>query len=459
MQSRLIVKNFGPIKSVDLDLRNVNVFIGPQATGKSALAKLYTIVKAPRKFLFKSLDDFGQRRFLFNVVDEVGHISLDKENGLQEFEAVLEEYNIDSFLTGDTEISFHSNLHSFHYHRGKIDYDPQLHRHILYLESLLEDFENNERELKEAFEALSSSLLGFNFKALSFISDEKKRRNPFFLTMEMLEECGKSTCVEFISIIRKIEEDLSENAAMYIPAERNFINIIRKYSLSLQKSKVPIPQHILSFGSELEKLDIKELDLGFLQKELLYRSVNGEDRIFINKTHSIMLTEAASGIQSVVPILLPIDSLKSNIEHRSLVIEEPELNLFPNAQYDLIKRLESSRREEQYEDFGTIHTYTTHSPYILSALNNLLYADKVLKELMSKGGKTDSYESWEKSMSAVHNIVSANIDPDSFTAYQICNGNAESIFDRKTGLMMENYIDMATDKLNDDFESLMDLLG
>jgi predicted ATPase len=51
MQSQLIVKNFGPIKSVNLDLKNVNVFIGPQASGKSALAKIYTIFKAPRKFL------------------------------------------------------------------------------------------------------------------------------------------------------------------------------------------------------------------------------------------------------------------------------------------------------------------------------------------------------------------------------------------------------------------------
>jgi recombinational DNA repair ATPase RecF len=35
MDSKLIVKNFGPIKNVELDLRNVNVFIGQQATGKT----------------------------------------------------------------------------------------------------------------------------------------------------------------------------------------------------------------------------------------------------------------------------------------------------------------------------------------------------------------------------------------------------------------------------------------
>ena len=53
MESKLIVNNFGPIVHVDLDLKNVNVFIGQQATGKSALAKIYTIFNAPRKFFYK----------------------------------------------------------------------------------------------------------------------------------------------------------------------------------------------------------------------------------------------------------------------------------------------------------------------------------------------------------------------------------------------------------------------
>ena len=50
MKSKLIVKNFGPIESATLNLSNVNVFIGPQASGKSTLAKLYTICKSPILF-------------------------------------------------------------------------------------------------------------------------------------------------------------------------------------------------------------------------------------------------------------------------------------------------------------------------------------------------------------------------------------------------------------------------
>jgi hypothetical protein len=62
-----------------------------------------------------------------------------------------------------------------------------------------------------------------------------------------------------------------------------------------------------------------------------------------------------------------------------------------------------------------------------------------------------------KNEAAVKKIVKAVINPKSFTAYQICNGFAELIFNEKTGLIEDNYIDKATDTINDDFDALMEL--
>src|ERR1022692_31486 len=121
MQSRLIVKNFGPIKFVDLDLRNVNVFIGPQASGKSTLAKLYTIFKAPRKFLKNG----------------------NAEKNIKAFKEVLEEYNISSFLKDDTEIEFDSELHTLIYKDGTIFYGPKLLKKIQELEKLKNNYSDN----------------------------------------------------------------------------------------------------------------------------------------------------------------------------------------------------------------------------------------------------------------------------------------------------------------------------
>lgn len=42
---RLIVRNFGPIKDVDIEIPRLLVFIGDQASGKSTLAKLIYIFK------------------------------------------------------------------------------------------------------------------------------------------------------------------------------------------------------------------------------------------------------------------------------------------------------------------------------------------------------------------------------------------------------------------------------
>ena len=38
--SRLIINNVGPIKHVDINLNKINVFIGPQSSGKSTIAKI-----------------------------------------------------------------------------------------------------------------------------------------------------------------------------------------------------------------------------------------------------------------------------------------------------------------------------------------------------------------------------------------------------------------------------------
>ena len=45
MNEKLIIENFGPVKYVDLDLNKINVFIGPNASGKSTVSKIIAILK------------------------------------------------------------------------------------------------------------------------------------------------------------------------------------------------------------------------------------------------------------------------------------------------------------------------------------------------------------------------------------------------------------------------------
>ncbi len=449
MQSRLIVKKFGPLKDIDVTLKNVNVFIGPQASGKSALAKLFTIFKAPRKFL----KDFDKD----STIDK-------SEIYFKAFKDTLEEYNIASFLNDGTEIEFDSQLHLLIFKEGKIVYQPRLFYKIQELERLKDDFILNSKRIQIILNEFKENLIYFYISLIVILKDDYKKFD-FENSENEIKKITKEQFLNAIDLLKQIELNLSTNTALYIPSERNFINIIKNASLNLLNNNVPIPKHILSFGAELEKASIKEIDLNFLQKNLSYKSINGEDRIFTNNENSIKLSEAASGIQSVLPILIPILHKKYSLEHQSFVIEEPELNLFPLAQYELIKLLEFGRREPDGEDIGTIHTYTTHSPYILSAINNLLYAYKVKTHLNKakshlinlKGIRNLS--ELKKITKPVDDILEAEIESANFTAYQLFDGKAQSIFNEETGLIDDNFIDEASDKIGDDFDALMELMS
>ena len=428
MQSRLIVKNFGPITNVDLELKNVNVFIGPQASGKSALAKLLTICKAPAKFLKNE----------------------DSDN-FKAFKDVLEEYNIQSFLKPGTEIQFDSEIHNIKYANGSVAYLPKLKLEIA--------------EIKSSIEAFKNSVL------IDIVIHEKinKLQEKYKLSLQDwqgidildADEIKLDLFQKIVAAATEIEELASSRPAVYIPAERSFINIVRGSIASLLLNHAPIPRHILLFASEIEKSLVNEIDLSFLHEHLMYRNINGEAKIFTNGESSIKLTEAASGIQSVVPLLLSVLSNDSSNQQRSFVIEEPELNLFPTAQYQLVKILEANRGEAHTLEGGAIHTYTTHSPYILSAFNNLLYASKVWNlrgDVNSSKLNPGRYDPEIETKLRAIIPAKSNVQPSVFTAYEIVNGGARSIFDTESGLIVENYIDDATDEMNDDFEALMELM-
>jgi len=437
MESRLIINNFGPIKHVDIVLKNVNVLIGQQASGKSAIAKLYTIFKAPRKFFYV---DWEGRPWIRQIDDREALIE------------VLDEYNFSSFLQDETEIEFDSELHNFSYRNGQFSYIRKLAMRIEKIESLCSNFELNREIVIEEFKNISDKF----FQILFLASCVLDSNNAYNFSEDFYNNINESNWSAIVDIIKNIEKELSVNAVVYIPCERIFSNIIKKSALNLFKYNVPIPKHILSFGAELEKVDSKEIDLSFIQSGLMYKSIGGEEKVFTDNMYSISLLEAASGIQSVIPILQFLD--KRLYEYHSFVIEEPELNLFPTAQYGLIQLLESNRIESHWEDSGTSHTYTTHSPYILSALNNLLYAYKVKNRLNDNLVSDNNAITTDIINEKVRSIVKSEINPAYFTAYQISDGHAESIFDEESGLIMENYIDVASDKITEDFESLMDLM-
>ena len=57
-KDRIAVKNFGPIREVNVELGDLTVLIGAQASGKSLFLQMFKLIK-DRFAILKSLENYG----------------------------------------------------------------------------------------------------------------------------------------------------------------------------------------------------------------------------------------------------------------------------------------------------------------------------------------------------------------------------------------------------------------
>lgn len=106
MKEKLIIKNFGPIKSIDLDLGKITVLIGEQASGKSTVAKVLAIC----------------RYFSYIVNDS----SIINENYESEFVATaLRDWGLNGYERNDSYINYISSDYSVEIISEKIEIDKE----------------------------------------------------------------------------------------------------------------------------------------------------------------------------------------------------------------------------------------------------------------------------------------------------------------------------------------------
>ena len=400
---RLIIENIGPIQHVDLELAKVNVFVGPQGAGKSTLAKIISFCS----WLEKHRSDDS--------------VFLDAASKLKSYQRLA------SYFNPDSQIYYQGEDIIYCYGGDK--------EHI----SIPERFEN-----------------------ANVLSPNEKETIWFAI--------GKSVNPKVI----------------YIPAERNFVASVPNLqdymedADSLQGFVVDWYNAKRRYTSSTP-LPVLDLDVRF------YSSDNTPDSLMLKNGTPVPLAASASGYQSLIPILTVVDWLSSGIyktnkpfspseyekimstledirsqqsveeleqlkkrlvgfiegkiyTHTQFVIEEPEQNLFPQTQKDLVYYLVSAL------DHGKNHhiVMTTHSPYILSALNNLLYAHKVAQQ-----GKKEM----------VCGIIpeSSWLDFKQTRAYFVNDGGVSDIMDEETGMISAETIDSISDTLNREFEQMLDI--
>lgn len=336
---RLIVKQFGPLKKVDIELKDINIYIGLTSSGKSTVAKLISIFKSGS--------------FVIN------------SHSLAFFKKSLGNYNIDFEINKDTVIRYETD--DFYY------------------------------EISDS-----------EFKTNVDTAAHTKPLNP-----------------------------------IYIPADRVFFATFSQSIFSLISSDIALPKWLIDFGAKFEnaRTHIKELTIDFLQAK--YRWQDGTDYIQVSDQTTIKLSQASSGIQSIVPLLLVVEhNTDTNKKGDDLfVIEEPELNLYPSSQKELIEFI--IKRINKSKDKLFI---TTHSPYLLTTIDNLIQAGNIAKERTQL--KDELLQVVDSSMW---------IDYDSVACYYFSDGTSRSTLDNEFKSIGPSNIDDVSEELGQTFEKLLTL--
>jgi hypothetical protein len=138
-------------------------------------------------------------------------------------------------------------------------------------------------------------------------------------------------------------------------------------------------------------------------------------------------------------VIRELAELADNIVHphyTNIIIEEPELNLFPHTQieflYALLRMFKSDR------DTMVI---TTHSPYLLFALNNCLMGGLV--------GARISDTQKERMLS--HDVW---IDPKMVSIYELHEGELISIQD-EDGILLNNYLNKTHQQIASEYLAML----
>lgn len=262
----------------------------------------------------------------------------------------------------------------------------------------------------------------------------------------------------------------------FLPSERNLLSSIQNIeNLYRSKDVDMLFNYILEWGEARLQFGVANpLDLVFVDKMKYYYDAKNGDVLTLADGHSkIKPYYASSGVQSALPIqvlatylagevgtsakISPVEYLKQldltdskidikvmtsvlkNIQNRSsyksfhMFIEELEQNLFPKAQFELVKMLVGLLKQMDKKSTGYTSTVflTTHSPYVLTALNVMMLASAA----------------YEMSPDKVNDLGLEDyvLPKGAYSAYCIKNGHFENIVDEEFGFIKGDFLDSVSE--------------
>lgn len=422
---KLTINNFLVIKKSEIEVKRINIIIGPQANGKSLVAKILNFCKTLGLVFIEGVQENKSKRELDNKI-------------LKEFEERFPRYTWEG-TSFDIKYQF-------------------------------EDIEvyiigrKNSKQNKTTISIRYSDNLARIFVAKKKIFqkklEERRRNNSLKAGRKSVFYEGDVFFEHVVASLRRGEYSSFFMNGFFIPASRSFFANLQKNIFSFLASNLDIDPYLKEFGKDYENAK-RWYKAEFMQKRLDSKHVNDIHRVIeqiiagdyefsdeqdwiIGKQGSrINLANASSGQQESLPMLITLYSLpimNSEDDDAMCFIEEPEAHLFPTSQGHVVSIISQLYAATQLNFF-----MTTHSPYIISAINNFILAsDKVRENLIS----IDEFRKINGS--------GIPIRYEDVAAYSIENGVTINICDDDYRLVGAGMLD----KIGDHYERVMhDLLG
>ena len=429
--NRIHIYKFGPVHEADIDLdKKMQVFIGTQASGKSTICKVVYFCQKIRDYTLEFLMDGEQ--YLDNHKNEYFNIYMKyltkqfmgcfgKTTHMQKFKI--------NYIFGEKQIEITLNKDGY----IRFKFDANLKNELNNLIS-----EASQMFLNELNSSKINSIID-NITALAFLKQQFKER-----LYKLFENDAEITYIPAgRSLLATMSEQLHDFSISDMDLTmQEFINLIRN---TKSKFGSKIPDIVKDYTKTVKgQINNNSLETAYdLIKKIFkadYTSESEGEKIYFDERHWVKLMYGSSGQQEVLWILMLAFIIILEKRKSFVVIEEPEAHLFPEAQknvVDLISLMLNSTESRVI--------ITTHSPYILTSLNILLYSDKVESNLKGKV------------------IIPKNlrIRYNTFGAYKLENANnefnsIESLLDEESHMINTDYIDSVSSITNAELENLLD---
>jgi predicted ATP-dependent endonuclease of OLD family len=397
LKEKLIIKNFGPIKSVELELGRFNVLIGEQATGKSTVAKLLAVCR------------------YFSYIINIDSLPV------HNFEEGLNAWGLSEHLQENTSIFYECSHYSL-----------SIEKKVL--KELDRDNEGNffEKDVNVFVPLLTPISKDFS-DLINRLKQLKPQTKPMYKALVDFESLNWIIPTGFfVNDVASVMDN-----PFYLPAERGLQSIFSLGKNSIQNLSDALFSQLAKMDSIVRRFkDETEIE----PLSIYYKNIDG--RGYVRKKQEPIfysLFNAATGYQSTIPTVLAIKYYyEARRRKKTFIIEEPEQNLFPTAQYELIKFFADKIK------YNNGILLTTHSPYILSSLNNLMYAYTVGQNNHEDGNKIIEEKYW--------------VNPDEVSAYQLLtDGTCVNILDKEERMIEADKIDEVSRIINKEFDDLMNI--